>query len=323
MLIVDRDVTSYYPFIILNQGLYPKHLGQGFLKVYRGIVDERVAAKKRGDKATADSLKITVNGSFGKFGNLHSILYSPDLVIQTTITGQLALLMVIERLELAGFSVVSANTDGIVTRVPKSRYAEFEAIFKQWEAETNFGTEETQYMALCSRDVNSYVAIKKKFDEEKKVWLNEPAGAKTKGEYYNPWNDKKDTYGRLKKNPKRQVCIDAIEAFLGKGTPLVDTIRACQDITKFTSLQKVGGGAVKVWKSEGQPDTYEYLGKSVRWYYAAGEQGEIVRGTNGYGVSRTQGAKPLMDLPDALPSDIDYDWYIAEAEKMLAWLGVE
>ena len=36
------------------------------------------------------------------------------MLIQTTVTGQLALLMLIENIELAGFTVVSANTDGIV-----------------------------------------------------------------------------------------------------------------------------------------------------------------------------------------------------------------
>ena len=45
-LLIDRDVTSYYPSIILNQGLYPQHLGKAFLDVYRTIVERRVAAKK-------------------------------------------------------------------------------------------------------------------------------------------------------------------------------------------------------------------------------------------------------------------------------------
>ena len=46
-VLVDRDVASYYPQIILNQRLYPKHLGEGFLDVYRNLVTQRLAAKKR------------------------------------------------------------------------------------------------------------------------------------------------------------------------------------------------------------------------------------------------------------------------------------
>ena len=47
-------------------------------------------------KTTSDTLKICVNGSFGKLGSKFSFLYAPELLIQTTMTGQLALLMLIE-----------------------------------------------------------------------------------------------------------------------------------------------------------------------------------------------------------------------------------
>jgi DNA polymerase elongation subunit (family B) len=64
----------------------------------------------------AEGLKITINGSFGKLGSVWSILFAPDLLIQTTITGQLALLMLIHRLERKGIPVVSGNTDGIIIK---------------------------------------------------------------------------------------------------------------------------------------------------------------------------------------------------------------
>lgn len=46
-LLIDRDVNSYYPSIILTQGLYPKHLGLNFLNVYQSIVERRLRAKAR------------------------------------------------------------------------------------------------------------------------------------------------------------------------------------------------------------------------------------------------------------------------------------
>jgi DNA polymerase elongation subunit (family B) len=118
-ILVDRDVASYYPAIILNTGMYPEQMGPNFLTVYRDIVRQRLDAKKRGDKVAADSLKITINGTFGKLGSPWSTLYAPNLLIQVTVTGQLALLMLIERLELRGIPVVSANTDGLVIKCPK------------------------------------------------------------------------------------------------------------------------------------------------------------------------------------------------------------
>lgn len=295
-VLIDRDVTSYYPFIILNQGLYPHHLGPNFLRVYKTIVDRRIAAKERGDKVTADSLKITINGSFGKLGSKYSVLYSPDLLIQVTVTGQLALLMLIERLELRGITVVSANTDGVCIKCPRNREGELNAIIAQWEHETSFQTEETRYTALYSRDVNNYIAVK------------EDGKTKTKGAYSNPWSDPKNMVGRLHKNPTNTICVDAVEALLTKNIPVHTTIRSCKDIRKFISVRSVKGGAVK----DGQ-----YLGKSIRWYYSIGEQGEIVYATNGNKVPRSDGAQPLMDLPKEMPSDVNFEWYEQEAYKIL------
>lgn len=296
VVILDRDVTSYYPRIILNQGLFPAHLGHDFLRVYDSLVRRRLDAKERGDKVIADSLKITINGSFGKLASQYSALYSPSLLIQTTITGQLSLLMLIERLELRGFPILSANTDGIVIKCLKVRRDELNAIIAAWEHDTQFETEETEYRALYSRDVNNYIAVKT------------DNTVKSKGAYANPWNDKKMAAFRLNKNPTSTICVDAVEKLLTKGTPLEVTITTCQDITKFVSVRSVKGGAVK---------NGVYLGKAIRWYYAKGEEGTIVYASSGKTVPRSEGAMPLMQLPGQLPPDIDYDWYLKESERIL------
>lgn len=303
-ILVDKDVTSYYPFIILNLGLYPEHLGPVFLAIFRNIVQRRIAAKRAGDKVTADSLKITINGCFGKLGSKHSIFYSPNLLIQVTLTGQLSLLMLIERLEIAGIHVVSANTDGIVIKCPRSAKNVMEAIVKQWEQDTGFETEDTVYKSLHSRDINNYIAIK------------EDGGVKTKGAYANPWSSKKATAERLHKNPTNTICVEAVHKFLIDGVAVSETIRNCRDITKFISVRTVKGGAVKVWA-----DRTEFLGKAIRWYYAKDVEGELVYATSGNKVPRSDGAKPLMDLPATFPDDVDYNWYESEAADIFKKIG--
>jgi hypothetical protein len=302
-MLVDRDVESYYPKIILNQRLYPKHLGEAFLRVYEAIVNRRLDAKHRGDKVTADSLKITINGSFGKLGSMWSVLYAPDLLIQTTITGQLCLLMIIERLEMIGISVVSANTDGVVIKCPRHRKHEMDAVFAQWERDTNFKTEETRYAALHSKDVNNYIAVKYKQDKVTKEWTDEIDGVKTKGAY---------AKAGLQKNPTNGICVDAVTDLLTKGKPIRVSVQECKDVTKFVSVRSVTGGA---WQDG------VFLGKSIRWYYAAGHEGNMVYANSGKKVPRSDGAKPLMDLPETLPDDINYDWYVNEAESMLGQIG--
>jgi len=292
-ILVDRDVTSYYPNIILNQRLYPKHIGIEFLTAYKSIVEKRVHAKRTGDKVTDASLKIVINSSFGKFGNKWSALYSPDLLIQTTVTGQLALLMLIEALEGSGIQVVSANTDGIVIYCHKRNQAALFSIIAAWEETTGFNTEETAYTALYSRDINNYVAFK-------------PSGSyKAKGAYAD---------AELSKTPTAQVCVQAVVDHLQLDIPIETTIRSCQDTRMFVSVRSVTGGAVK-------GDTY--LGKAVRWYYALGETGSINYLKNGNKVAMTDGAKPLMLLPAKPPKDIDRQWYITKAYAILADLGIK
>jgi len=57
-----------------------------------------------------------------------------DKMLQVTITGQLVLLMLIEMLEDAGISVISGNTDGIVSKYHKDRHNDVRAISPDWRA---------------------------------------------------------------------------------------------------------------------------------------------------------------------------------------------
>lgn len=299
-LLIDRDVASYYPSIILTQGLYPKHVGPSFLEVYRDIVRRRLAAKKAGDKVEAESLKVAVNGTFGKLGNQYSVIYSPDLMIQITMTGQLALLALVERVEDSGIDVVSANTDGLVIRCPRPREKDLAAIVAGWEKDSGFVTEETRYRAVYSKDVNNYIAIK------------EDGSTKNKGLYSNPWEKEGPNVFKLQKNPNATIVIEAVVAHLRDAAPLYYTISRCRDVRKFVSVRTVTGGA----EQNGR-----YLGKVVRWYLARGG-GIINYRKTGNKVPKTEGARPLMELPDEFPSDVNFDAYVREAEAMLYDLGV-
>lgn len=362
----DRDVASYYPNIILLLKLFPKHLGKVFLDVYRKIVTARLKAKADSKAVPYESdrfkelaeitqtLKIVINGLFGKLGSKWSKVYSPDLMIQVTITGQLSLLMLIEEIELKGLNVVSANTDGVVIHGKDSQYDLLNEIVADWEQRTGFETEETPYSAIYSRDVNSYVAVK-------------PGGKfKGKGEFGDV---------SLQNNPTCSICTEALVAYLTKGIPVEKTISSCRDITKFLSVRRVNGGGMLTdmslsnkptlsvmcnaligsgqWRplNDTNPtkglwvetcdfmpneakrtirEAYEelkssrshtYLGKVVRWYYGRHSAACITYKTNGNLVSKSEGAVPMMDLADEFPKDVNYSWYIRETKAMLSRVG--
>lgn len=291
----DWDVTGYYPNLILNAGLYPDVLGPAFLIHFNDLKVEREVAKAAGNKKKANTFKIITNGTFGKTGSPHSIFYAPELMIQTTVTGQLMLLMLIERLEWEGIPVVSGNTDGVVVKCPDGRDADMRAIIKQWEADTQFQMEETKYRAIYSADVNTYIAIYT--EETKGEW------AKTKGRL---------AATGLMKNPTGVIVSEAAVARLVHGTPVEETIRKCTDINKFVHLRTVQGGGVR----DG-----EYLGKVVRWYDSVESATPIIYAKSGNKVPKTDKAKPVMLLPDSLPNDIDYDAYINQCNEILTAVG--
>lgn len=290
--ICDNDVASYYPSIILNCEYYPVHLGKDFLTVYRAIVTERLEAKRKGDKVTSDALKIVINGTFGKLGNKYSILYSPHLLLQVTLTGQLALLMLIEQFELAEIQVLSANTDGVVISYDKT--AEMESIVDliriRWQTTTNFILETLQYKALYCRDVNNYFAIK-----------------------YNGMIKGKGIFSDngLAKNPQASIIYEAAIKYLNEGIPIEYTIENCLDIRKFLLVRKVTGGAK--WKDN-------YIGKVVRWVYVTlGENLYYV--INNHLVPNSDQARPIIELKKPLTDILDYKKYILATEKILKLLG--
>jgi hypothetical protein len=310
--ILDIDVTGYYPNLILNNKFGPAHLGEHFFVALGGMVDRRTSAKdnfpilrdagkiKEADllEAEAGGLKIANNGIFGKTSDPYSIVYDPANMVQITLTGQLSLVMLIERFTDMGLEVVSANTDGIVVVCPKSRYDALNKTVGIWGRETGLRTEETRYSAIYSRDVNAYFAVK----TDGKV--------KVKGAY----SDKGSALNSpLSTNPEVYVCSMAVQALLTKGTPIETTIRNAKRIQDFVSIKNATGGAYK--------DGY-YLGKLVRWYYSTqATPGPILKCKSGHAVPDTEGAVPLMQLPPQLPSDIDLDWYIAKANAILVDIG--
>lgn len=265
-------------------------------------------------------LKISLNGVFGKLGSRYSILFAPHLLLATTLTGQLTLLMLIERAVRAGIDVLSGNTDGVLFKCPRDW---FEGIQKdklvggflkelcdQWEKDTGFELEFAEYLSVYNQSVNSYFAIKA------------DGGHKRKGPLANPWNkdpSDHDPRAQLMKNPQATICSDAALALIKHGTPIEDTIYGCTDIKQFVTVIKADGGAT--WRDG-------YLGKVVRYYWST--DGDPIFKAKAHAktgnrpmVPKTEGCAPCMTLPDELPDDIDYARYIKVTREILMDIGFD
>jgi len=215
-------------------------------------------------------------------------LFSPDLLFHTTMTGQLALLMLIERFpEL----VLSANTDGVTVVVHDSVLENLQVAVSEWEAETGYKMEWTEYSIYARRDVNNYFALDA-----------ESGDVKCKGIFAGK---------SFRVNPTMQVIPNAVIANIVDGIPVDLYIKGNSKVVDFTSLRTVRGGAMK--------DGVKY-GKSIRWYWSTASRSAVhYDGTTKAGdlVPQTERSQMMMNLTDRVPTDLDYARYIAAATDLL------
>jgi DNA polymerase elongation subunit (family B) len=286
--LIDVDVTSYYPSIIINNGIYPSNIGLEFLELYKSMRDRRLQIK---DKTSTPSkfYKIILNGTFGRLGYKKSILYDLEKMIQTTITGQLCLLMLIEELEKHGFEIISGNTDGLTVRGKIKNTDKFNEVLERWGFLTGFELEKTYYDRIYIRDVNNYLAIKS------------DGGVKTKG--FLSMND-------LSRNAHLGIVKKAVKNYLTNEYSIENTIRnGLKEDYILTKKTKFGANF-----------RGEYLGKVVRWYYRT--DGDYILNMKGHKVPDANGAYPIMNLDDEM-FNIDYARYYQETVKILSSLGVK
>lgn len=235
-IIVDRDVASYYPNMIRSLKVCQKHLiPKAWFRIADTIVDERLEHKhlakdkslddkERDRHATAAAcLKIVANaGIFGKMGSEKSFLCDKKAMYQVTINGQLFLLMLIEKLELAGIHVISANTDGIVTIVPRELEQTADDICHWWEKHLGLELEFTYYTKYVTEGVNSYLTVKR------------GGSSKFKGRM-NPKMFLED----LSKGYNSPIVAKCVTEYFINGTPVMETLRNAKSILDFCRTQNV------------------------------------------------------------------------------------
>jgi len=294
-----------YPTLIINNRLKPEHLDRRFIAKYKEVKDRRIKAKKNGDKIEAATFKIVLVSTWGKFKNEHHWLYDPLTALQITINGQLYILMLIEALTTAGFQVISANTDGLITIVPKDRKNEYNRVCKEWSIYTNFELEFTNYTKYIRKDVNNYIAVKT------------DGSTKEKGEFLLP--DEKS----LMQGYDKPIVSIALRKYFLEGKNIVNFIKDHKDIYDFCIAKKTD----KKFKNEyhtikGDDIHIEQIQKSVRYYVST--RGGILykyneENDNYISYCANKYVKIFNDYEEKLfeEYEIDYNYYIGETQKII------
>ena len=318
---VHYDIGSYYPSIMVAYEIAPKHLNQ---KVFVKMVDyfrlTRLDCKHTSDevkmlisgvpnKLSAEALKIVINAIYGKFGSDTFWLYDRLAQLQVTINGQLMTMMVVEALELAGIHVISANTDGIIVKLPRDKEEEFKQITDEWCRSNKMTADSERYKLFVKRDVNNYLDVQ----ETKKGDAYEFKGALDPKQYL------KD----LKKGFDMPIVAKAIYEYFVNNIPIMTTLKNHKDILDFCKTQNVGKQFEVVYdKVENNKIISIHSQRHVRFYVS--NRGVIIQKENNSTGARSKLAsgKPVIILNtlDDKPIEernIDYGYYYNECYKII------
>lgn len=317
-MLIDIDVASLYPSMLIEYEFYPRHLGKEFLEVYKQIKDERIEAKHNGDKVKNETLKLALNGLSGNLQNEHNFCYSPEAAMRIRINGQLLLLMLAEKLTQIGCRIVQANTDGLFVLLKKDAYSKVNSICREWEQLTKLTLEEDRFKAMYQYAINDYFAI----TEDNKV--------KEKGMFI--------TTVKLGKGLTPKIIPKAVISFFKDGIPVEDTIKNCTDIRDFLMSEKTGKQWHVEYMNEEQQRTNRFYastngGYLWKWKDTGHKEGEIITYTEPYVGERkykasarqyqnmlTASGVTLLNKFDDKPIEerkINYRYYIMEAYKII------
>lgn len=313
--IVDIDVASFYPNIPIVSGLYPEHLGQMFCVIYKDVYDQRKTYKK----GTAENamLKLALNGVYGDSNNVYSPFYDPKYTMSVTINGQLLICFLADYLmDIPGLQLIQVNTDGVTVKIPRVNRHMMKHVTDWWQDRTGLVLEEATYRRMWIRDVNSYLA---EYDDEK---------LKRKGAY--GW--KFDRKAGLNKgmgdldwhqNHSALIVPMAAEAHLVSGIAVEDFILNHDDIFDFMLREKVPRSSRLVITKNGNDAPVQ----NITRYYVSNSGGSMVKimpplpgkpdKDRRIGVVVGWNVTECNDIFRAVGSDINFDYYISEAKKLI------
>ena len=264
--------------------------------------------------------------------------------------------------KIHGAIVLSANTDGILVRYPRAKRDRFLAAISEAAVRTGLEFEETPYSKIAMKDVNSYINLVEGRDAaivstDGTIKESKAKGGKikTKGLYADAGLEKNPTmqvcsklaadYLKSALLPRDNIANytdirDYVEIRNVKGGGVqydhfveVDDWVLVKDFgskdNEWARQAWLDAGVEKTVKRKSKPKPVSVgvggvqFGRVARWYQCKSDQPMSINYVgSGNKVAGTDGGKLCMTLPDALPDDLDLDWYVREAYRILKDLGV-
>ncbi len=283
-------------------------------QAYADILEKRMIAKKSGDTATANALKLVANTTYGATLNRYNDLYDPLMARSVCITGQLFLLELAQNLykNIPELKIVALNTDGIMIEFDDSYYGEVREILTEWQTRTGFELEEDEIKAIIQKDISNYVEIpyegKPKIKGGYLVRGIAPAGA-------------------FNINNNATIVAKAIVDYFTLGTEVEKTIGECDDIFQFQLIAKAGSKYKEAYHLvDGKQEPVQkvnrvYASKDPRY----GKLFKVKAENDSTAKIESLPEHCIIDNNNKLTIDeVDKTWYIELAKKRINdFLGIK
>jgi hypothetical protein len=311
-IMFDIDVSSFYPNLAISNRIFPEHLSAAFCDIYKALYDRRKSIPK--SSPINGMLKLALNGVYGDSNQEHSKgFYDPKYTMAITFNGQLLLCMLAERLvKYAGCRLIQINTDGMTVLMKRANQHIFTELCAQWSAMTKLELEQVEYSQMLIANVSAYIAIgadgkikKRKKDYQWKT--DKPTNLNESLVWHQDWS--------------ALIVPMAAEMQMVQNVPIRDFIHSHDDAFDFMLKAKAPGKGGRLELDDGTR-----LQKVTR--YAIARHGPGLRTVH----------KPLAKTPDKVrnisiqagysvqicddvrdfdPRNLNHDWYIKEAEKLV------
>lgn len=294
--LLTSDVASLYPTLIINYQLFRF---KEVVKRYSELKHERILAKHGKLEGKDNDLinkfnKLVLNGVSGLLDMGYSWLYYPEGAMKLRLMGQLILTKLIEEAAIAGFNVVSANTDGIEVLVEHDRIDEYYSIVKKVQSQFNVEFEHENYKEIYYWSVNDYIAvINKNYSKLKGLMVDKP---------------------ELGKSVDNLIIPKALKLYFEQDIPIKETIQNEKNIYLFCASPKVDRSYTVIWNNEPQQRLNRFFVSRNGSYLYKQKKGE-----NLHHMLKGHTVQLLNYCTDTDTSkyDINYQYYISKCQELI------
>ena len=315
--VVDIDVGSYYPSIMLEYDLLSSSLNKMSRDKFANIYETRLEEKHKGNNERAAAMKLILNTTYGAMKYKFSDMYEPRAANGVCITGQVMLVDLMEKLEhVNGVRLIQANTDGIIFDYDRKQEKKVQEVVSEWEERTGMHMEYTDIKRIVQKNVNNYAMVSGEtylFRDGEKIVTKED---KDKEVFKGKWMKPTEMDSGSCQYP---ILATALRENVLRGTPVEETVRNCKDISQFQYVFQPAGTDVSC---EAYIDGIRHdIQRTNRIYAVKDEKYGQVRIVSANYESRLVAECPphaKVDNENKIKlEELDFDWYVQKAKERL------